>query len=49
MLNGPGLPEVDFSGMPTTPITISSSADSAGLELAFDEGRRLRAVSNDGH
>lgn len=32
-LTGPGLPTTDFSGMPTTPITFSSSTDSAGLEL----------------
>lgn len=33
MLNGPGLPAIDFRGMPNTPITFSSSASSAGLEL----------------
>lgn len=32
-LTGPGLPQMDLSGMPTTPITFASSADSAGLEL----------------
>ena len=32
-VNGPGLPEIDFSGMPKTPISFSSSATSAGLEL----------------
>lgn len=31
--NGPGLPEIDFSGMPTVPISFSSGRDSAGLEL----------------
>lgn len=29
----PGLPVIDFRGMPKTPITFSSSATSAGLEL----------------
>ena len=29
----PGLPVIDFRGMPKTPITFSSSANSAGLEL----------------
>lgn len=33
MVNGPGLPEIDFSGMPTVPIAFSSSMNSAGLEL----------------
>lgn len=33
MMNGPGLPIIDFSGMPKTPISFSSSASSAGLEL----------------
>ncbi|MGV1017054.1 MAG: DUF3800 domain-containing protein [Fluviibacter phosphoraccumulans] len=33
MVNGPGLPVIDFSGMPKTPISFSSSACSAGLEL----------------
>jgi hypothetical protein len=32
-VNGPGLPAIDFSNMPTTPITFSSSTSSAGLEL----------------
>lgn len=32
-VNGPGLPAIDFSGMPKTPISFSSSASSAGLEL----------------
>lgn len=32
-VNGPGLPELDFSGMPTTPITFMSSNESAGLEV----------------
>ncbi|VWD46783.1 hypothetical protein BCO18175_07303 [Burkholderia contaminans] len=32
-LTGPGLPKMDLTGMPTTPITFASSADSAGLEL----------------
>jgi hypothetical protein len=31
--NGPGLPEIDFSSMPTTPISFRSGTDSAGLEL----------------
>lgn len=31
--NGPGLPEIDFSGMPRTPISFLSSAKSGGLEL----------------
>ncbi len=33
MMNGSGLPIFDFSGIPKTPITFSSSASSAGLEL----------------
>lgn len=32
-VDGPGLPAIDFSGMPKTPISFSSSASSAGLEL----------------
>lgn len=32
-VSGPGLPAIDFSGMPKTPISFSSSANSAGLEL----------------
>ena len=32
-VNGPGLPAIDFSGMPKTPISFSSSATSGGLEL----------------
>ncbi len=31
--NGPGLPEIDFSGMPTIPIRFKSSDNSVGLEL----------------
>jgi hypothetical protein len=31
--SGPGLPELSFKGMPTTPIEFSSSGKSAGLEL----------------
>ena len=31
--NGPGLPEIDFSGMPTTPITFLAGTDSVGLEI----------------
>ncbi|SFZ79577.1 DUF3800 domain-containing protein [Chitinimonas taiwanensis] len=31
--NGPGLPAIDFSGMPKIPIEFASSANSAGLEL----------------
>lgn len=33
LVNGPGLPEIDFSSMPTTPITFMSSKESAGLEI----------------
>jgi hypothetical protein len=33
LVNGPGLPELDFSNMPDTPITFESSANSAGLEF----------------
>lgn len=33
MINGPGLPAINFSSMPTTPISFSSSAQSPGLEL----------------
>lgn len=32
-VNGPGLPAIDFSSMPKTPISFLSSASSAGLEL----------------
>jgi len=32
-VNGPGLPLMDFRGMPQTPITVSSSEASGGLEL----------------
>ena len=32
-INGPGLPAIDFSGMPQTPISFSSSVDNPGLEL----------------
>lgn len=32
-VNGPGLPAIDFRGMPKTPISFSSGASSAGLEL----------------
>lgn len=31
--NGPGLPEIDFSNMPTIPISFKPGLDSAGLEL----------------
>jgi hypothetical protein len=31
--NGPGLPKLDFSGMPQIPITFASSKSSAGLEV----------------
>ena len=31
--SGPGLPEINFRGMPTIPIEFSSSGKSAGLEL----------------
>lgn len=31
--NGPGLPDIDFSKMPTIPISFASSTNSAGLEL----------------
>jgi hypothetical protein len=33
IINGPGLPEIDFSGMPTTPISFATGGNSAGLEL----------------
>lgn len=33
LVSGPGLPELDFSGMPEVPITCTSGTDSAGLEL----------------
>ncbi len=33
LVNGPGLPKLDFSGIPQTPITFASSKNSAGLEL----------------
>lgn len=32
-VTGPGLPEINFDGMPTTPIVFSSSYNSVGLEL----------------
>lgn len=31
--SGPGLPEINFKGMPTTPITFKAGTESAGLEL----------------
>ena len=31
--NGPGLPDIDFSGMPETPISCTSGTESIGLEL----------------
>ncbi|MFH1078934.1 MAG: DUF3800 domain-containing protein [Pseudomonadota bacterium] len=33
LMNGPGLPEIDFSGMPTTPISFATGNNSAGLEI----------------
>lgn len=33
LVNGPGLPELDFSGMPEVPITCTAGTDSTGLEL----------------
>jgi hypothetical protein len=33
IVNGPGMPEISFKGMPITPIDFSSSNDSVGLEL----------------
>lgn len=33
LVNGPGLPEIDFSGMPETPISCTAGTDSTGLEL----------------
>ncbi len=33
MVTGPGLPEISFKGMPTTPISFKAGTDSAGLEL----------------
>ena len=50
LLNGPGLPELDFRGMPDGPIRFASGDESAGLELTdvhlwifkrFLEGREL--------
>lgn len=50
LVNGPGLPKLDFRNMPDTPITFESSANSAGLELVdiylwvfkrFMEGKEL--------
>ena len=32
-MNGPGLPEIDYSGMPSTPISFATGNNSAGLEL----------------
>lgn len=33
MINGPGLPELDFSGIPEVPISCTAGIDSVGLEL----------------
>ncbi|MGK0473550.1 MAG: hypothetical protein ACJAR0_004046 [Candidatus Azotimanducaceae bacterium] len=33
LVSGPGLPELDFSGMPEVPITCTAGTDSTGLEL----------------
>ena len=33
VVNGPGLPEINYRGMPTIPISFASSKESAGLEL----------------
>ncbi len=33
LVNGPGLPVIDFSGMPEVPISCTAGTDSAGLEL----------------
>lgn len=33
LVNGPGLPELDFSSMPEVPITCTAGTDSTGLEL----------------
>ena len=33
LVSGPGLPELDLSGMPEVPITCTAGTDSAGLEL----------------
>ncbi len=32
-VSGPGLPEISFKGMPTTPISFKAGTESAGLEL----------------
>ena len=32
-MNGPGLPEIDYSGMPATPISFGTGNNSAGLEI----------------
>jgi hypothetical protein len=32
-INGPGLPEIDYSGMPSTPVSFATGNNSAGLEL----------------
>lgn len=34
LMNGPGLPKLDFRDMPSTPLTVCESKDSAGLALA---------------
>lgn len=33
LVNGPGLPDLDFSGMPETPISCTAGTESVGLEL----------------
>ena len=33
LINGPGLPEIDFSGIPDIPISFESGSNSIGLEL----------------
>lgn len=33
LVNGPGLPDIDFSGMPEIPISCTSGTESVGLEL----------------
>lgn len=53
---GPGMPELDFSGMPDIPLTFTSGTQSCGLEIVdtllwiakrADEGRALTPELND--
>lgn len=53
--SGPGMPEVSFAGIPTTPIEFSSSFDSTGLELVdlylwtFKRGMERKEITPELH